>query len=261
MQIALKSIITTLVAVFVSLLWARPASAAWGICLESAASPGGYASYGSNGACDVGGGFYYENEGGGTASVITDPSEMGPDLTGGSITLTSNNNPSTGGFAGTNLAQGTIAASASAGPRAFSDSFLFDGLHFTITDGANDASIIVRFHLEGSTSAEDGYDCLNSFELYLGGFLSYDSYVIPPDPPIFGDQRSGWASSSVTNEWGGGFDFTGVVNVIDGQNTGASVWLQSDCVMGSGNFSGTLSWTLPDNVTVTSDSGLFLSQP
>lgn len=255
MQIALKSLTATFVAASVSLFWAGPASADGGICIQSYAL-GSLAYYGSNPGCYLGSGFHHADDPGVTASVTTDPDPMPEGLTTGSMTLISYNYPA-GGTTFADLEQGIVGTSAFAGPRAFDDSGLYDNLHYTITDGAPFAPITVNFSLRGSSGAEEGGNCINSLQLGLGGSIDYYSNT---NPPSFGHQAYGWETPEFTNESEGGFDFTGVVNVIDGQNVPARIWLQSDCSSASANFAGWLSLTLPDNVRFTSDSGVFLSQ-
>jgi hypothetical protein len=67
----------------------------------------------------------------------------------------------------------------------------------------------------------------------------------------------------LTNESAGGFDFSGTVNVTNGQAIPLSMLLQLNCIGGETcDFSHTaaVSFSLPSDVTFTSDSGVLLTQ-
>jgi len=66
-----------------------------------------------------------------------------------------------------------------------------------------------------------------------------------------------------TNQTASGFDFTGVLNVTNGENTSLSLSLSLGCSSGETcdyTNTGTFNWVLRSDVKVTPDSGVFLSQ-
>ncbi len=136
-------------------------------------------------------------------------------------------------------------------------SVLFDGVHFKITDGASSAPVAVDVHLGGTLGGGGSYS--NTFGLTFGGFLSYTM-----QNGAFVPNLGGWVGTpSLTHESVTGFDFSGTIDVTNGESLPLLMTLQLTCTSGeSCDFSHTaaLSFVLPQDVTFTSDSGVLLTQ-
>jgi hypothetical protein len=139
---------------------------------------------------------------------------------------------------------------------------LFDVVHFQITDGATSVPIVVNMHLDGSESGGGGFG--NNFLLDFGGTLQYGMSNAGGYPGNFNvNSLSGWGSSKLTNESAGGFDFSGTLDVTNGEAIQLEMALSLVCTTGETcDFSHTaaLSFTLPSDVTFTSDSGVLLTE-
>jgi len=148
--------------------------------------------------------------------------------------------------------------------RAFSASEFFDGLHFTITDGAASTLLPVHFHLDGSEAGPGGFGIHLDLNL-AGGSFAYSAGSNPPG--FFHTAPVGFSSFSFTGESVSGFDFDGILNIVPNApggvfNTSTIIALGTDCNSGEAcdfTHTGVPSWTLPDNLTYTSDSGVFLT--
>ena len=138
---------------------------------------------------------------------------------------------------------------------------LSDVVHFTITDAAPSAQIGVNIHLSGTEFGVGFFD--NVFQLSFGGSLGYQMDNFGGHPGNFNVfSLSGWGSPALANETSGGFDFSGAINVTDGEALPLLLSLQLSCVSGETcDFSHTaaLSFTLPSDVKFTSDSGVLLT--
>ena len=141
-------------------------------------------------------------------------------------------------------------------------SALYDVVHFQITDRAPSVSIGVNIHLNGTESGVGEFS--NVFDLSFGGGLEYGMSNLGGYPNNFNvDSLSGWGSPIFTNESAGGFNFSGTIDVTNGEAVPLLMALQLYCVSGEiCDFSHTaaLSFTLPSDVTFTSDSGVLLTQ-
>jgi len=234
-----------------------------GVCLMVTAASSGTASYGSNTGCvGFGVGLSFTNLDG-SASITTDPVTMDPELTTGLLELTSGNTGDNGSvFA--SLEQGKLRAGATGGTsQQVSEAVFYDVLHFATTDGATSAPVTVFVHLDGSQTGTGTW--ANGLDVNFAGATF--SYFTAPSPLGFGFSGccppTGFASYQVTNLSADGLDFTGVVNVTNGENTSALMALHLACGAGEDcdyTNTGTFNWALPGNVTVTSDSGVFLGQ-
>ncbi|MEO7056793.1 MAG: PEPxxWA-CTERM sorting domain-containing protein, partial [Caldimonas sp.] len=130
--------------------------------------------------------------------------------------------------------------------------------------------ITVTAHLDGSSAFHDpGYaEFSQAMDLYLGGasfseiggannFTSYygingASGYVPP---------SGWQSYSFSNQTPQGFDFSGVLRVGDLERDVFHLGLNLDCSCATCDFmhTGSIGLSLPEGVSYTSDSGVFLT--
>jgi len=139
-------------------------------------------------------------------------------------------------------------------------SALNDTVHFHISD-ASSAPITVNVHVNGTESGTGIF--INSFQLTSVGFLNYrmDNQGDPGNFAILSDP--GWMGGAFTNTSQDGFNYSGTITVTDGEALGITAALSLACASAETcDFSHTaaLSFNLPNDVTFTSDSGVFLTQ-
>lgn len=142
---------------------------------------------------------------------------------------------------------------------------MVDALHFTVL-GGGPAIVTFTAHVDGSIVTDgSGYSSVSwadqvnigdSAFNYRGG-VDYGTYLYGDNS----DSRTGWnsfTSSSLTNH---GHDFTGTFTVSDGDTRNFYHRLLVECAGAVCDFSNTASigLVLPDNVRLTSDSGVFLT--
>jgi hypothetical protein len=210
-------------------------------------------------ACGNAAGLLNQLSTGGTVSTLPNvlPSPISQLTTG---TLLYSDTGGGNGKAFASLDSGTLGDLSVSGP---SDgtvaitSVLIDGVHFNITDGASSVPVAVDVHLGGTLGGGGFYS--NTFALTFGGFLSYTMSA-----GVFVPNVGGWVGTpSLTNESVTGFDFSGTLDVTNGESLPLLMSLQLGCNLGeSCDFSHTaaLSFVLPQDVTFTSDSGVLLTQ-
>lgn len=167
----------------------------------------------------------------------------------------------TNSLASASLGLGTLGAFASAGGDAsFASSALNDTVHFHISDSATSVPITVNVHVNGTESGTGTFN--NNYELDFVGVLKFamdnlgghpNNFAITSDP--------GWGTFTNTSQ--GGFNYSGTINVTNGEALQLTAALSLGCVTAETcDFSHTaaLSFNLPSDVTFTSDSGVFLTQ-
>ena len=149
---------------------------------------------------------------------------------------------------------------------------IYDGLHFTVV-GANSATVTeigVTFIVHGAISTDAQFGSSEYFTSSLSfGNASFHSTVqanLSGDRPpayTFSDGQSNWASFGYTENsaeeiiFNGLYEFTGETADI-----GISATLDASCGDGFNcdfSHTGAISFTLPSDVTFTSDSGVFLT--
>ena len=180
-----------------------------------------------------------------------------------SATLNFSDPTGTNSFASASLGLGKLGAydsgSATGGNNGASAA-LNDTVHFHISDSATSVPIIFSVHVDGTESGGGLFD--NIFQLTSVGVLGFQMDNFGGHPNNFSEfSDPGWGK--FTNASQGGFDYSGTINVIDGQSVQLTAVLSLACVSGETcDFSHTaaLSFTLPSDVTFTSDSGVFLTQ-
>jgi len=181
-------------------------------------------------------------------SQLTTGTLLYSDTGGGSGKASASLNSGTlGDLSVSGLSDGTVAIT----------SVLLDGVHFHITDGASSVPVTVDVHLGGTLGGGGFYS--NTFALTFGGFLSYTMQNGAFVPSV-----GGWVGTpSLTNESVTGFDFSGTLDITNGETLPLLMSLQLGCNSGETcDFSHTaaLSFVLPQDVTFTSDSGVLLTQ-
>jgi|GEM_PF-4238359 len=164
-----------------------------------------------------------------------------------------------------------VAAGAAGSARGIAGAQIKDNLSFQVLAGGS-STITVTAHLDGSFLPILGGNFGLSQSMGLGfGQGSFDELggrSNPTSPYYFGHSGasgntppSGWLSYSFSNESASGFDFVGTLAVTDGQRMGLNFHLSTDCTSAVCDFgnTGRVGLILPDNVTFTSDSGVFLT--
>ncbi|MDP9046329.1 MAG: PEPxxWA-CTERM sorting domain-containing protein [Pseudomonadota bacterium] len=174
--------------------------------------------------------------------------------------------------ASADLAGGLVRVRAGGTARGLAEAALADKLTFHVSGGGT-SDVTVKAHLDGSFSLLDpSYASANQeyrldfagasfYELGgatdVNGNSSYQGHNGPSNnlPP------QGWLSYSFSNETPTGFDFTGVVQVTDGQRSSVNLDLNTDCSHAFCAFdhTGTIGVSLSGGATMTSDSGVFLT--
>jgi MYXO-CTERM domain-containing protein len=259
---------------------AAPRATAGGICLipdvaASNTSTATYASFNVTAGCNVG--FSTSISGTGTIS----PSSLGAGLTSGALTVTDVYSPTGGvGISTTyaNLVQGVLKDYSNAqGPeipgfgytrlRAVSTSGFEDTAHFTITDASPMVTVTLNAHLDG-TNGNEGGDPLAHYSVVQE--FGYDTTVLGcwqstgPSSSAFGKCTGGTIPAVYTNQAATGFDATATFQVSTASAHLIWATLQTDCSEGmlcDYGHTATFSFTLPSDVTFTSDSGLFSQLP
>ncbi len=147
--------------------------------------------------------------------------------------------------------------------RGIARALMRDNLSFQVLGGGS-ADITVTAHLDGSIALNDPFYGQGNQDMSLGfggaAFSEYGHVNGSSSSSGYG-QPYGWLSYSFSNETPEGFDFTGIVQVRDGQRSAVSLDLLADCWGATCDFAhtGTVGLVLPENVRFTSDSGVFLS--
>ncbi len=191
-------------------------------------------------------------------------------------------------YATANLAKGSVGVasqgtyldccgvgSGQAGGHGVSTAGAYDTLHFSVGGATAQTitTIAVAFHVHGATDAftpaGDSVAILSTV-LQLGGgyfqgnILSNGSTnylpVLSEGPP-----PSGWLTESLSPDGPGNFTFHGTLALTGAtQDLGVVEYLYANCGDGTScdyAHTASVSFTLPSNVTYTSDSGVFLTQP
>jgi hypothetical protein len=139
---------------------------------------------------------------------------------------------------------------------------LSDVVHFSITDGAPSVNMVVKLDLNGTETGAGFFN--NILQLSFGGSLGYQMDNGGGHPGNFSlFSNNGWISPVVMNETQNGLDFSGTLNVTNGEALPLQASLALACVSGETcDFSHTaaLSFALPSDLTFTSDSGVLLTQ-
>jgi hypothetical protein len=192
---------------------------------------------------------------------------------------------SASGLAKANLATGSVGVSASGNAPCYSagcsystagtaEAQIFDTLTFKVA-GANRSTVTdigVQFAINGSINpgapTAPGiiapYSAING-DLTLGGTgtIQYNFNSDPGSPAngrILAD--GGWVSSTIVSQSPSSFIFDGVY-ALDGATATVPVLLSLQCVIQAGSCgyadTAAISFTLPSNVSFTSDSGVFLT--
>lgn len=173
-----------------------------------------------------------------------------------------------------NLGDGTLHAYAGAGEvTVFVEAAMIDLLHFSVS-GGGPASVTLNTHVDGSYASNGPYPGVGWNDiisiggnrgptgaygyLYLGGNGADGGYL----DSTHTDTRVNWDSFSSSNLSNTGHDFSGAFTVNDGDALSFYHRLQLQCTDAICDFSNTasVSFVLPDNVTLTSESGVFLTQ-
>jgi hypothetical protein len=210
--------------------------------------------------CPVG---LFSNVGSGGAIITTSPNPLPSPITLLTAATLGYSDPTgTVNAASANFGLGTLGAYDSgsvAGGNNGPSTALLDVVHFNITDGATSVPIVVNLHLRGGESGGGSFN--NLFRLTFGGDFSYQ---MTSNAGFIANTGSNWVGTpTLTNQTLSGFDFSGTINVTNGEALQLVMGLSLNCVGGETcDFSHTaaLSFTLPRDVTFTSDSGVLLTQ-
>jgi hypothetical protein len=232
---------------------ASPLANASGICLSLGTAVFGGATLASvpgAAACQNSAGLLSNAHGG--AIITTTPTVLPSPISNLTAATLGYSDPSGNVASATaNLNAGTVGAfDNGGGPLAE----LFDVVHFHITDTAQSAQVGIKVHLSGSESG--GTSFINNFQFTFVGVLQYEmtsaGFLVNSDP--------GWGVFA--NQTLGGFDYNGTINVTDGEAIPLLMALTLNCSNTNCDFShtGSLGFTLPGDVTFTSDSGVLLTQ-
>lgn len=197
------------------------------------------------------------------ASLITNPLSMPLGLTGAGLLLATSDDG-----ASVNVAESLDAGAyhmrvdaPSGSDIGVADGRMNDVLTFHVA-GGGPAQVSYQLILTGSFSG-DWYS--NSATLSVGGAaFDWQSFFVQNGPAGFGPTTStfGWDSYTVTNESFTTFIFNGVATVTDSQQAFLTLNQRLECRWGTScDFSHTLQagLDLPAGVTVTSESGVFLT--
>ena len=196
-------------------------------------------------------------------------------------TLFQHNGSSDGAFAdaytAANLADGTLHVHAQGGTvyvgqggeGAVANARFVDGLHFNVAGAAADAvtAIGVHYTLEGRVVAggfaSSNEDLYTAFGLGNAGFaVSAFGHGFDPFAITSHDTEHGWASFSYSALDPTHVAFDGIYNLLGSTQTlGIEAYLSAGAAFADLDYGNTLrvSFTLPSNVSYTSDSGVFLS--
>ncbi len=221
--------------------------------------------------------------------AVTSPQPMPLGLTAGTLSSVGSSGPTAGNYAevvaSADLRGGVLRASVVGGNslglppnpvgpnegRGLATAFMQDHLTFQVASGGT-ADITVTAHLDGFFTVTDpvyGF-AGQTMSLNIGGahFTELGGQLNNGGGTYHGHNGAsgfgppyGWVSYSFSNETPTGFDFTGILAVSDGERTTFNLGLDLDCAGGSCGFTrtGTVGLVLPQNVTFTSDSGVFLA--
>jgi hypothetical protein len=148
-----------------------------------------------------------------------------------------------------------------------------DLLHFNVAGAGPGTMTIIglSFHVHGGmdafTPAGDSHGGLTSVFELGGGFFEGSVYSGPNAyTPTFSEagQTGGRLTDSVTQNAPGDFTFNATYGLTGAsQDLGIAEYLEAGCGDGTAcdyAHTGTVAFTLPSNVTFTSDSGVFLTQ-
>ena len=251
-----------------------------GVYVDNSISGIGEASYASSGTVTIysAGGLYV-----GTSPYtygLTSPSTMPLGLTTATLSSIGSDIPAghaTGEASATaDLAGGVLRATTASladvpfqgvgpvGARVGTTSFMQDYVTFAVAS-AQGADIVVTSSLDGFDALSDPYYASASARMVVsfGGSFSYygGEDVAGNTTAYHGAVLGDFTSYSFTNETPTGFDFTGVLHVTDGERLRMSTGLYLDCSYSSCGFGNTarVGLDLPDGVSFTSDSGVFLT--
>ncbi len=175
-----------------------------------------------------------------------------------------------------NLATGSVGISAYptevtglGGSNTAATAILRDSLTFNVA-GANSSTVTdidVTFTVDDNVSYDtaDGGGAEGIEEMVLGGASADYGFDSADNPITYDTDTSGWVSSTVVSETLDSLIFQGVYQ-LDGASSVVpiSLELQTECVgAASCDFSDTaaVSFDLPSDVTFTSASGVFLTEP
>jgi hypothetical protein len=223
-----------------------------------------------------------DNDEAGSGTTNSYPSALG--LTAAQVQVSTTNSTAAGPVTGSAMAKGNLATGSigiyafptqvigngiNTGSNTAATAILRDSLTFNVA-GANSSTVTdigVTFTVDGNLS----YDTADSGgaefieEMLLGGAIIDQGFDSADRPTDYNIDTSGWVSSTIVSETADSFIFQGVYQ-LDGASSivPIAMELHAECAgEASCDFSntGAISFDLPSNVTFTSDSGVFLTQP
>lgn len=237
-------------------------------------SGNGSASYASGPGISIYNGGGTQSSGGPLYGVTSAPLPLG--ATAGTLSSMGNSDAghaeSAQSSATADLSGGVLRVTSGGSARGLAEAELADKLTFRVAGGGT-RNVTVNAHLDGSFALTDPLYSSASQQMQLdfagatfyevggatdvNGYSDYHGHSGPSNnvPP------QGWLSYSFSNESITGFDFTGVLQVSDGQRSSIAFDLSTDCSHSTCAFdhTGTIGLVLPTDVTFTSDSGVFLT--
>ena len=219
-----------------------------------------------------------ENDEAGSGTTNSYPTA--PGLTAAQVNVSTTQTTMAGVVTGSAMARGNL-ATGSVGISAFptqvnaylgsntaATAILRDDLTFNVAGASSTTltDIDVTFTVDGSLSYDtaDGGGAETIEELLLGGaIIDYD--LDTADQPISNINNSGWVSSTIVSDTPDSLIFQGVYQ-LEGASSivPIAMELHAECAgAASCDYSntGAVSFDLPSDVTYTSDSGVFLTQP
>jgi hypothetical protein len=220
-----------------------------------------------------------ENDEAGAGTTNSFPTTLG--LTSAEVQTSTTQTARAGTVTGSAMAKGNL-ATGSVGISAFptevnglggsnteATAILKDSLTFNVA-GANSSTVTdigVIFTVDGNVSYDtaDGGGAEGIEEMVLGGATADYGFDSADEPVDYNTDTSGWVSSTIVSDTTDSLIFEGVYQ-LDGASSVVpiSLELQTECAGdASCDFSntGAVSFDLPSDVTFTSNSGVFLSQP
>jgi hypothetical protein len=220
-----------------------------------------------------------DNDEAGSGTTNSYPTTLG--LTAAQVQVSTDQSTIHGQVTGSAMAKGNLATGSvgiSAFPTEVTDvggsntaakAVLNDTLTFNVA-GANSSTVTdidVTFTVDGNVSYDtaDGGGAEGIEELDLGGATADYGFDSADNPVTYDTDTSGWLSSTVVSETLDSLVFQGVYQ-LDGASSVVPIAmeLQTECAgAASCDFSntGAVSFNLPSDVTFTSASGVFLTQP
>ncbi len=220
-----------------------------------------------------------DNDEAGSGTTNSFPTTLG--LTAAQVQTSTTQTTTKGTVTGSAMAKGNL-ATGSVGISAFptevtglggsntaATAIMKDSLTFNVA-GANSSTVTdigVTFTVDGNLSYDtaDGGGAEGIEEMILGGATADYGFDTADNPTTYNTDTSGWVSSTIVSETFDSLVFQGVYQ-LDGASSvvPVSLELQTECAgAASCDYSntGTISFDLPSDVTFTSNSGVFLTQP